>query len=268
MLAPMAATARISIDGRITGPDEAFLLLPDDGLLRGDGVFEVARVYGGKPFALDLHLDRMERSAAAIELPLERAKLAVEIGEMLKSIENPDCLLRIIQTRSGRRIITIEDLPNHSPTISLATVTYSPTLILNGVKSLSYAANMQATRIARSAGADEALFVRPDGIVLEPPTSTIFWATPEGHLRTPALEAGVLDSITRRKIVERLEVEEGEFPLDDLLEASEAFLASTTREAHPVSRIDDRTFPDGPGPLTKAAAEAFAAALAEDLGQP
>src|SRR5690606_1201153 len=120
---PMAATTRISIDGRITDPDEAFLPLPDDGLLRGDGVFEVARIYGGKPFALDLHLDRMERSAATIELPLERERLTFEIGEMLKSLENPDCLLRIIQTRSGRRIITIEDLPNHSPTISLATVT-------------------------------------------------------------------------------------------------------------------------------------------------
>ena len=143
---------------------------------------------------------------------------------------------------------------------------YSPTLILNGVKSLSYGANMQATRIARSAGADEALFVRPDGVVLEPPTSSIFWVTSEGVMRTPMLEAGVLDSITRRKILERLEVQEAEFQLDDLLQASEAFLASTTREAHPVARINDYELPVVNGEKTRAATTAFAAALAQDLG--
>lgn len=58
----MGEVLRFSIDGELLDPGEAFLPLPDDGLLRGDGVFEVARVYGGRPFALDLHFDRMERS--------------------------------------------------------------------------------------------------------------------------------------------------------------------------------------------------------------
>jgi len=261
----MAEPLKFSLDGEVLEPGRAFLPLPDDGLLRGDGVFEVIRVYGGRPFALDLHLDRMERSAAAIELPLERRLLTADVEGLLAASDRTDCLVRIVQTRSGRRIVTIEPLPTHTPTIALATVTYSPTVILNGVKSLSYAANMQVTRIAKAAGAAEALFIRPDQVVLEAPTSSIFWATPDGRLRTPSLEAGVLDSITRRKIVERLDVEEGEFPLADLLAAPEAFLASTTREVQPVSRIDDRTFPDRPGPSTRAASEAFACALAEDL---
>jgi branched-chain amino acid aminotransferase len=174
-------------------------------------------------------------------------------------------MLRLVQTRAGRRIVSSEKLPVHTPSIALATVTYSPTVILNGVKSLSYAANMQVTRMAKAAGAAEALFIRPDQVVLEAPTSSIFWATPAGHLRTPALEAGVLDSITRRKIVERMEVEEGEFPLDDLLVAPEAFLASTTREVQPISKIDDHEFDQVPGALTEAAAAAFATALEEAL---
>jgi branched-chain amino acid aminotransferase len=255
---------KLSVDGEILEAGQAFLPLPDDGLLRGDGVFEVIRVYGGVPFALDLHLERMERSAASIELALDTARLATEAERLSRSIDIADYLLRLVQTRAGRRIISVEPLPVHKPAIGLATVTYAPTLILNGVKSLSYAANMQVTRLAKASGADEALLIRPDRVVLEAPTSSIFWATPDGRLRTAAIETGVLDSITRRKIVERLEVDEGEFPLEDLLAATEAFLASTTREIQPVERIDDHTFPQ-PGTFTRAASEAFAAALAEDL---
>jgi branched-chain amino acid aminotransferase len=264
MLLAMAEPLQYSIDGVILEPGEAFLPLPDDGLFRGDGVFEVVRVYGGSPFALDLHLDRMELSAAAIDLPLDRDGLECDAAALLGSGES-DCLLRLITSRAGRRVLSLEPLPDHTPTIALATVIYTPTVILNGVKSLSYAANMQATRIAKQSGAAEALFVRPDGIVLEPPTSTIFWTTAEGLLRTPALEAGVLDSITRRKVIERLEVEEGEFPLEDLLAAPETFLASTTREIQPIDRIDDRVFSDLPGPETRAAMAALSRALEDDL---
>ena len=261
----MATPLKYSINGEIRKPEEAFLPLPDDGLFRGDGVFEVIRLYSGRPFAFEAHLDRMERSAAAIELPLDRAALEVDAARLITEAP-PNCLLRLVVTRAGHRILTLEELPQHLPTITLATVTYSPTVILNGVKSLSYGANMQATRIAKAAGADEALFVRPDGVVLEPPTSSIFWATREGTLRTPMLEAGVLDSITRRKIVDRMEVEEDEFPLADLLAASEVFLASTTREAHPVARINDREIPAVNGELTRAAALAFKQTLKEELG--
>jgi len=261
----MSEPVKFSLDGEILEPGEAFLPLPDDGLLRGDGVFEVIRLYDGKPFAFDLHLDRMGRSAEAIHLPLAREELAADVDRLLAAVPAGNRLLRIVQTRSGRRIVSLEKLPEHSPAISLASVTYSPTVILNGVKSLSYAANMQVTRLAKAAGAGEALFVRPDAIVLEAPTSTIFWATPEGRIRTPALEAGVLDSITRRKIIENLDVEQGEFPLDDLLSASEAFLASTTREVQPVDRVDGTSFGPTPGPATRKAMDAFEEALRKEM---
>ena len=172
-----------SVDGRITPTAEAAIGLKDDGLYRGDGAFEVIRLYHGRPFALGDHVDRLARSGAAIELGFDRSALELEIEALLDEAGPVDGQLRLIVTRGGRRIVATEPVPAHGETVSVATVTYSPTVILNGVKSLSYGANMQATRLAKAQGADEAVLVRPDGIVLEPPTSSIFWASPGGELR-------------------------------------------------------------------------------------
>jgi branched-chain amino acid aminotransferase len=254
-----------SVDGEIAPTMTATIGLKDDGLYRGDGAFEVIRLYAGQPFALADHVDRLERSAAAIELGFDRASLELEIAALLDQAGAIDGQLRLIVTRGGRRIAATEPLPVHAEKIALATVTYSTTVILNGVKSLSYAANMQATRLAKAKGADEALLVRADGTVLEPPTSTIFWASPEGRLRTPALGDGVLASITRDRLIKALEVEEGSWSLDDLLAASEAFLASTVREVQAVASIDGAELPAAPGPRTGEAQQAFAETLAREL---
>jgi branched-chain amino acid aminotransferase len=254
-----------SVDGSISPSAEATVPLKDDGLYRGDGAFEVIRIYGGRLFALSDHLDRLERSAGAIQLEFDRAALEREIEALLAELGETDGQLRLIVTRGGRRIAATEPLPPHAETLRLATVTYSPTVILNGVKSLSYAANMQATRLAVSQGADEAVLVKPDGTVLEPPTSAIFWVSPQGVLRTPALEVGVLESITRDRLVKALQVEEGAWPVADLRAASEAFLASTTREIQAVAAIDGTELPAAPGPRTREAQEAFAATLGREL---
>jgi branched-chain amino acid aminotransferase len=261
----MAAQELASVDGRISATTGATIPLPDDGIYRGDGVFEVVRLYQGNPFALREHLDRLERSAAAIELPVERATIERELEALLEEFGTDDGQLRLVLTRAGRRILLTEVLPERGASVRLATVTYSPSEILTGVKSTSYAANMQATRIAQRRGADEAVLVRPDGIVLEAPTSTVFWASPEAGLRTPSLRSGILESITRARIARSLHVEEGEFEIGDLLGAREAFLASTTREVQPVSAIDDRPL-EAPGPRTLEAGAAFNRALEQALG--
>lgn len=269
----------ISVDGLVTPAAEAVLPLPDDGLFRGDGVFEVLRAYRGRLFAFTEHLDRLEASAAAIELGVNREAVTAESTALMKRVteeledagageagdSRPECLLRIIVTRGGRRVLSVEPVPVHPPSIALATVTYSPTVILDRVKSLSYAANMQATRIARRTGFEEALLVTPEGIVLEPPTSTLFWVSADGPLRTTDTSAGVLDSITRRKIIERCEVETGHFGIGDVLASSEAFLASTTREIQPVHAVDGQAIPTGPAPRTAEAARAFSEALDQEL---
>jgi branched-chain amino acid aminotransferase len=260
----VAITELASVDGRISPTPEATIALPDDGLYRGDGVFEVIRLYEGHPFALTEHLDRLERSASAIELPVERDLVETELEALLDEFGPGDAQVRILITRGGRRILLIENLPDRGTSARLATVTYAPSVILTGVKSLSYAANMQATRTALARGADEALLVRPDGIVLEAPTSTVFWVSPVGGLRTPSIGAGILESITRARIVRALHVEEGEFDIEDLLGTSEAFLASTVREVQPVAAIDGETL-ETRGPRTREAADAFQRSLKETL---
>jgi branched-chain amino acid aminotransferase len=254
-----------SVDGVIGPTAEATIGLKDDGLYRGDGAFEVIRLYGGKPFALVDHLDRLERSAAAIELRFDRGALESEIGTLLEQVGSAEGQLRLIVTRGGRRIAATEPIPDHPETLRLATVSYCPSVILNGVKSLSYAANMQATRLAKGQGADEAVLVRPDGTVLEPPTSAVFWVSPDGELRTPALTDGVLESITRDRLIKALDVTEGSWHVDDLRAASEAFLASTTREIQAVASLDGRDFAAAPGPRTVEAQEAFADTLGKEL---
>jgi branched-chain amino acid aminotransferase len=225
----------------------------------------VVRLYRGHPFALREHLDRLERSAAAIELPAQRSLIEHELEALLAEFGTDDGQLRLVLTRGGRRILLTERLPERGASVRLATVTYSPSVILTGVKSTSYAANMQATRIAAGRGADEAVLVKPDGIVLEAPTSTVFWASPEAGLRTPSIGSGILESITRAQIVRLLHVEEGEFPVEDLLGAREAFLASTIREVQPVAAIDDRPL-QTPGPRTVEAEGAFKQAVEQALG--
>jgi branched-chain amino acid aminotransferase len=254
-----------SVDGHISATNDARIPVADDGLLRGDGVFEVIRLYRGRPFALGDHLDRIERSARTIELPVERSALESEIAALLDDYGEAEGQLRIVLTRGGRRVLLTEPLPPRGATVRLAAVTYSPNVILNGVKSLSYAANMESTRLAQGAGADEAILVRPDGVVLEAPTSAVFWAV-EGELRTPAIETGILESITRARIVRELHVSEGAYPIDDLRSASEAFLASTTREVQPVAAVDGSELGVAPGPLTREATTAFATVLERELG--
>jgi len=260
-----SATELASVDGRISPTAEATVPMQDDGLYRGDGAFEVIRLYEGHPFALTDHLDRLERSAAKIQLSVDRASLEREIEALLSEFGAADGQLRLLVTRGGRRIAVTEPLPGRAEAIRLATVTFSPSVVLTGVKSLSYAANMQATRLAQGQGAEEAVLVTPDGTVLEAPTSTIFWVSPQGRLRTPSLESGVLDSITRARIVAALEVEQGAWPVADLRAAREAFLASTTREVQAVSEIDGSELPEAPGARTTEAVEAFADTLRREL---
>jgi branched-chain amino acid aminotransferase len=256
-----------SVNGQIAEASEAVIPASDDGLLRGDGVFEVIRLYAGRPFALDEHLNRLERSAAAIELTIEREPFEAEISALLAEFGEHEAQLRLVVTRGGQRLAFTENLPPYASaeSTSLASVDYSPSLILNGVKSLSYAANMQASRLARARGADEALLVRPDGIVLEAPTSTLFWVTADGTLRTPSLDVGILASITRDRLIRELEVDEGAFPLEDLLGAREAFLASTVREVQGVSAVNGTELPECVGERTAEAAKAFKAVLEREL---
>ena len=239
-----------SIDGEIGPLADARISITDDGFLRGDGGFEVIRLYDGRPFALKDHLDRLERSCEGIFLTWDRAAFEKEIDALLEANDDSGWSLRLVITRGGRRIAMIEQPAPFEHGIKLQSVTYQPTIVLTGLKTLSYEANMTATRIAMSRGADEALLVLPGGSVLEAPTSTIFWATEDGVIRTPKLDAGILMSITRDRILKAVPAEEDDYDISELLSASEVFLASSVREIQGVSDLDGVSF-QCPGPTTK-----------------
>jgi len=251
------------LDGVVAPAAETVVAVTDEGLLRGDGAFEVVRVYDGVPLALGEHLDRMERSVAGLRLEglFHRERYEHEADELLTARGGrafSGCL-RLVLTRGGRRILITERLPSAPALARLATVTFAPPRVLDGVKSLSYAANMLCGRIAHERGCDEALLVTPHGRVLEAPTSSFFWVEGGGALCTPPLDDHVLDSITRRHLLELLDVAERSVAVDELRDkAREAFLASTTREVQPVAAIDDFELPAAPGEVTRAAADAFA----------
>src|SRR3954469_24386897 len=264
----MTAAELSCLDGQMLPAAEASIPVTDDGLLRGDGVFEVIRVYDGRPFALPDHLDRIERSAANLRLGYDvpRADLEREIPELVERRGGAefDGQVRIVLTAGGRRIVLTEQLPSTPETARLAFVTYAPTRLLDGVKSLSYAANMLARRLAHERGFDEALFVTPHGRVLEAPTSSLFWVARDGALCTPPLDEHILASITRDRILGLLDVTERPVASEELLEAREAFLASTTREVQPAAAIEDRELP-APGERTAEAAAAIRAHIQEEL---
>lgn len=253
-------------DGQISAAGEITVPATDEGLLRGDGVFEVIRVYDGVPFALVDHLDRLERSAANLRLPeVFRAELETEIPDLLEARGGADFdgVLRIVVTRGGRRLLFTEQAAVMRPGVRLGIVTYAPTHVLDGIKSLSYGANMLCSRLAQERGFDEALLVTPHGRALEAPTSTLFWVDRDGTLCTPPLDDHILASITRDRVVRLLAVEERSCPLDDLLAASEAFLASTIREVQSIGAVEDTKFEEGP--RTREAAAAFRAHVEQAL---
>jgi len=265
------STAELAcFDGNVAPAAETSIPVLDEGFLRGDGIFEALRVYSGKAFATADHLDRLERSAKNLhlDLPVPRAELEAEIEDLIgrRGGDSFDGALRIVITRGGRRLLLTEPVPDYAERARLAFVTYAPTRILDGVKSLSYAANMLASRIARERGFDEALLVTPHGRVLELPTSSIFWVAPSGELCTPPLSDHILASITRDRLMRIIDAQERSCTTEDLLEASEAFVASSVREVQPVGAIEDRDFGE-PGERTREAAAAFRAHINEELGR-
>jgi branched-chain amino acid aminotransferase len=175
-----------------------------------------------------------------------------------------DGCLRVVLTRGGRRLLLTEPLPPGPERPRLGFVTYAPTRVLDGIKSLSYAGNMLCTRLARERGFDEALLVTPHGRVLEAPTSSIFWVDGEGALCTPPLDEHILASITRDRVLALCDVTERALTTDELLAAGEAFLASTTREVQSVAGIEDRDLGEA-GPKTHEAAAALREQIQAEL---
>ncbi len=255
----------LAVSGRgLVDPAEPVIRADDDALLRGRGAFETLRVYGGRPFELDAHLERLTGSAERIGLPpLDRSELERLVVLALGAAGTDEAALRLFWTpgpqggpptglamvspvpewiegmrERGARVVTLLGMRAESP------------WLLPGTKSTSYAVNIAAEAEARRRDADDAVFVDAGGIVLEGPVTNVWWRVGE-VLRTPSLDLGILAGVTR-KVVLRLapalgyEVEEGAFGVDDLRSADEVFTSSSVRELMPVVAVDGAAVGRGP----------------------
>ncbi len=255
----------LAVTGRgLVDPAEPVIRADDEGLLRGRAAFETLRVYGGRPFRLEEHLDRLTASAASIGLPaVERRRLQVLVGLVLPKAEHGDATLRLVWTAGPARgvpsaLALLGEIPDWieparergATAVSLLGVRAAAPWLLPGVKSTSYAVNMAAEDEARRRGADEALFVDGDGIVLEGTVTNVWWRVGD-TLYTPSLDLGILAGVTRATLMELAPasaycVEEGTYPLERLLAAEEAFTSSSVRELMPLIEIDGSPLERGP----------------------
>ena len=273
----MTLLALARLGSGVVPVDEPVLHADDLAVLRGQAVFETIRVYAGSPFRLDAHLDRLEASARRLGLPApNRAGFEDAVADALASCDmRDDASLRLLWT-AGREdagepvgLVLVSTL---SPDLDalrtrglrLAVVRWAPGA-LAGAKSTSYAENMAARDAAVRAGADDALFVSPDDVVLEAPTSNV-WIREGGTVITPPLELPLLAGVTRAALLELApsagyEAREGSFPLARLLAADEVFYSSSLREVTPVVAVDGAPVAGGaPGPAAAALQRALRAA--------
>ncbi len=252
----------LAVSGRgVVDPAEPAVFADDEGFLRGRAAFETTRVYGGKPFRLDEHLDRFANSAARLNLPpLDRPLFHDLTRQALAAAGERECFVRLYLT-PGREggdepvsLVLVQSLPplldeTRAHGIRMISLELGGSSLLDGVKSTSYALNMVAVDEAKRRGADDAVFVSPQGAVLEGPTMNVWWR--RGNvLATPALELGILQGVTRGVVMGLAvdlgyEVEVGVYRLADLAGADEAFTSSAVRELMPIVALDGRPIGDG-----------------------
>ena len=259
------ALLAVAVSGRgLVQPGEPVLAADDEGFTRGRAAFETMRVYEGRPFRFAQHVARLASSAERIGLEPPDASEVEQLASLaLEHAGRPEAVLRLYWTPgspSGNHcaIALVSEIPawieearaRGQRLVSLLQPRRSSPWLLPATKSTSYAVSIAAETEAKSRGADDAVFVDADGIVLEGPVTNIWWREGE-MLMTPSLEVGILAGETRAALLELAmadgrSVEEGIFPLERLLEADEVFTSSSVREIMPVVAVDGRPFPIGP----------------------
>jgi 4-amino-4-deoxychorismate lyase len=264
----------VAVGGRgIVDPAEPVLRADDEALLRGRAAFETIRVYGGRPFKLREHLERLAGSSERIGLPpVDTAELERLAGDALAAAAAPDAVLRLVWTPTPAALALVSEIADGydelrqrgQKLIALRGIRADEPWLLPGVKSTSYAVNMAAEAEARRQGADDAVFVDREGTVLEGPTTNVWWRR-DRTLYTPSLDLGILAGVTRATVLELAgdvgyTVEEGEYGLTELLAADEAFTSSSVREVMPATELDDVPLSRGP------AADELQAALRRAAG--
>jgi branched-chain amino acid aminotransferase len=273
------------VNGEIAPADQARVSVLDNGFTFGDGVYETLRTYGGRPFHLDRHLDRLRASAGmlGIAIPSADDALAADLDRLLERAANPESYIRIIVSRGVGEISYRFDRIK-GPTIVMAARAYepfadaqyrdgipviissvrrnSPQALDPGMKSCNLINNILAVREAQAKKAAEPLMLNERGDVAEGASANVFIVT-GGALVTPPLRDGILPGVTRALVLERarelaIESREESIRVRTLLGADEAFITSTLKEVMPIAGVDGTPIGSGkPGPVTLRLLEAY-----------
>jgi branched-chain amino acid aminotransferase len=289
-----AGRALVWIDGAIVDAAEARVPVFDRGFLYGDSVYEVTRAFSGIAFALDEHLDRLERSAGGLLMRTPpRAEIRAAVVDTLRASDLPDAYVRIVVTRGAGeialdpaeagdpRLIVIVRAPRppspeaYRDGVEVAIVgrtRYAPGVPTSTVdpqiKSGNYLGSVMAVAEARKRGAYEAILCDNVGRLSEGSSSN-FFVVRGRWVMTPPLSVGLLEGITRKKVMEILEregirfAEQALWPID-LHSADEAFLTSSVRGVLPIARADGEPVGGGkPGPITQKVMQRYDALVRE-----
>ncbi len=263
------------LNGSILPMSEARLGIEDRGFQFADGVYEVIRLYEGRPFTLREHLDRLHRSAEGISLtlPLDRQKLTSEIERLLARVNPGEGMIYLQLTRgvAPRNHVFPEQV---KPTLLFYTrplpkpaapgqCAGAKLVSVNDdrwgrcwIKSIALLPNVLAKNQAVQAGADEAVFVT-DGVVTECSASNLFMVS-RGVVLTHPVGSKVLPGVTRAVLMDvakdlGIQIREEQMRQEEARRAEEVFITSTTREVHWVRQWDGNVIGSGScGPVALA----------------
>ncbi len=263
------------MDGELVAADEARVSVRDLALLRGYGIFDYLRTYNRRPFHLEEHLYRLQRSARLIDLafPWSVEELSsIAMKTLDKNSMYKECDIRLVVTGGvsqsnylpegapGLFILVQElsPLPTSLYTKGAKVTTVHDARYCTGAKTLNYIPAILAMKEAKKRGAVEALYVNPQGYILEGTTSNVFFVS-GNTLITPALE--ILPGITRKVVLylakDMLTIEERAVHKDELRLMDEVFITASNKEIMPVTGVDTLEFGGGPGEKTRRIMEGF-----------
>jgi D-alanine transaminase len=270
------------VNGEFLPLERATVRVEDRGFQFADGVYEVVRTYGGKPFATNAHLARLFRSLEAIELKVslttEQLRSIIEEGVERSGFAEAVVYLQITRGCAPRHrgipkdakptiVMTVRELPARAtkmPANGIAVITLPEFRWARcDVKSIALLPSVLAYQAAKKAGASDAIFVQEDGTVNEATAGNVFLVR-QGRLRTPPKSTHILAGVTRDKLLEAaraagIETIEERITRSDLYAAEEIFLTSTTSEVAPVVTVDGKQIGTGkPGPVSARIYEQFA----------
>lgn len=276
---------KVYISGKYYDKADARISVYDHGLLYGDGVFEGIRIYDGKIFKLKEHVDRLFESARHIKLdiPISREQMIEAIKKTVEVNGKKDGYIRPLVTRGAgylgldirktgdpQVVIIVDDISLYPPELyenglelaTVSTIRNHPNALNPRVKSLNYLNNILAKIEAVQAGCMEALMLNHKGEVAECSGDNVF-VVKQGLLKTPPSDAGILEGITRKVVIELarkagIPFQEAGLTRHDIFTADECFLTGTAAEVIPVVKCDGRVIGAGkPGPISRQIREAF-----------